>query len=66
MKTCSTVCKSPQSEWHEKLFTDTDKDKYIIDINDDIKNTDFWAIVKFCCIRWNLDIPEERQMTMGG
>lgn len=56
---------APIRKWHEKLFTDIDQDKYIIDINDDIKNTDFWAIVKFCCDRWNIEFPDERQMIMG-
>lgn len=56
---------APVRGWHEKLFTEIDNDKYIIDINDEIRNIDFWAIVKFCCNRWNIEPPEERQMRMG-
>jgi len=56
---------APVRKWHEKLYTEIDRDKYIIDINNDVKSTDFWAIVKFCCNRWNIEFPEEPQMKMG-
>lgn len=56
---------APVRKWHEKLWTDIDQDKYIIDINDDIQNTDLRSIIWFCCTRWNIELPEERQQVIG-
>lgn len=55
----------PVRGWHEKRWTDIDEDKHIIDINGDIRNTDLRSIISFCCNRWNIDQPEERQYNIG-
>lgn len=54
----------PVHGWHEKLWNATDGDKRIIDINDDVKNTDFRAMLRFCCDRWNIEF-EPDQYNMG-
>jgi|SRR5579864_8190239 len=55
----------PVRGWHEKLWNEVDEDKHIIDINGDIKNTDFRAVIRFCCDRWNIELPEENQRRIG-
>jgi len=57
--------REPIRGWHEKLWNEFDGDKYIVDINDQIQNTDFRSIIRFCCERWNIEPPEERQSRMG-
>jgi hypothetical protein len=56
---------APVREWHEKLWTDIDEDKYIVDINDEVRNTDLRSMIRFACERWNIDI-EEKQIQIGG
>jgi hypothetical protein len=58
---------APVYGWHENLWTDADEDKYLIDINEDVKktNTDFRSMISFACERWNINI-EEKQINIGG
>jgi hypothetical protein len=56
---------APVRGWHEKLWTEIDEDKYIIDVNEDIKNEDFRSIIRFCCNRWNIEPLEEPQYRIG-
>lgn len=51
--------------WHEKQWTEIDEDKYIIDINAEMRNEDLRAVMKFCCNRWNNEWPEEKQGRLG-
>lgn len=51
--------------WHEKIWTNTDGDKYIIDINSEVKNVDLTSIIRFCCDRWNIEVKDE-QFRLGG
>lgn len=50
--------------WHEKIFTNTDGDKYVIDMNDEVKNEDLWSLIRFCCKRWNIQL-EDKQYKLG-
>lgn len=50
--------------WHEKLWTNADGDKYIIDINTEVRNTDLHSMIRFACGRWNIEIPEN-QIRLG-
>jgi hypothetical protein len=51
--------------WHEKVWTKSDGDKYIKDINNEIGNTDLTAMIKFCCGRWNIELKDD-QISLGG
>jgi hypothetical protein len=55
----------PVRKWHEKQWTELDEDRYVIDINDQIGNEDFRSVIRFCCNRWNIDLPEEIQQRIG-
>jgi hypothetical protein len=50
--------------WHEKIWRNADQDKYIEDINKGIRKTDLMAMIRFCCKRWNIELPNE-QLEMG-
>jgi hypothetical protein len=46
--------------WHEKQWTDSDRDKFIVDANRIVgNNTDFTSLVALCLRRWNIDAPEQ-------
>jgi len=51
--------------WHEKVWTKSDGDKCIKDINNEIGNTDLTAMIKFCCDRWNIELKDD-QISLGG
>lgn len=41
--------------WHEHLWTNTDEDRYAIEVNDRIKRTDLRSFIAFCLTRWNVE-----------
>lgn len=44
--------------WHEKLWTDSDRDRFIIDANSIVKDkTDFTSLIALCLKRWNIEGP---------
>jgi len=45
--------------WHEKVWTNADQDKHIIDINGQVRNTDMLSLISFCCDRWNIEAPQQ-------
>ncbi len=49
-------------KWHEKIWTNTDGDKYAIDINSEIKNTNMVSMIRFCCKRWNIELQEQFEL----
>jgi hypothetical protein len=51
--------------WHEKVWTNSDGDKHIVDINGDVGNTDLTSMIKFCCDRWNIEFKDD-QFRLGG
>jgi hypothetical protein len=59
------VAVPPVRGWHEKVWTDQDEDRHLIDINGVVKNTDFHSMIRFCCKRWNIDYPAELQIKLG-
>jgi hypothetical protein len=49
--------------WHEKQWTDADRDKFIIDANGFVKkNMDFGSLVRLCLKRWNIEVSDQHQM----
>jgi hypothetical protein len=50
--------------WHEKIWTNADEDKYIVDVNSEIKNTDLTTMIRFCCERWNIE-PLKDSLRLG-
>jgi hypothetical protein len=46
--------------WHEKIWTNTDADKHIVDINGDVKNTDLFSMIRFAFDRWNIEDPKNQ------
>lgn len=46
--------------WHEKLWTNLDADKYIVDINGEVRNTDLMSMIRFACQRWNVELPADQ------
>ncbi len=53
------------SGWHEKVWSNSDADKHIKDINDEVKNTDLPSMIKFCCNRWKIEFSDD-QFRLGG
>jgi hypothetical protein len=51
--------------WHEKVWTNSDGDKHIKDINSEVGNTDLTSMIKFCCDRWNIEFKDD-QFHLGG
>jgi hypothetical protein len=52
------------SGWYEHQWTDTDQDKFVIDVNADISRTDFNSVLRTCLRRWNIDDPDG-QLNLG-
>ena len=50
--------------WYEHQWTDTDEDRFIVDINRNVKRADFWALVRFCLKRWNIE-DSNKQYGLG-
>jgi hypothetical protein len=50
--------------WHEKIWTNTDEDKFIVDVNHEIGNTDLMTMIRFCCERWNIE-PLKDSLRLG-
>jgi hypothetical protein len=55
----------PVRGWHEKLWTEIDEDKYVVSIKEEVRNTDLRSMIRFCCQRWNIDLPEEPKNLLG-
>ena len=51
--------------WHEKRWTNSDGDKFIVDINGEVRNTDLLSMIRLACQRWNIDLPAD-QPRLGG
>lgn len=51
--------------WHEKLWTNADADKYIVDINGEVRNRDLNSMIRFAFERWNVEDPKG-QTRLGG
>jgi hypothetical protein len=47
--------------WYEHRWTDTDRDKHIVGVNEDLKhvNSDLLSMIKFCFRRWKIEAPEQ-------
>jgi hypothetical protein len=50
--------------WYEHQWTDSDEDRFIVDINKNIERTDLFSMVNFCLKRWN--IKEVEQLRLKG
>jgi hypothetical protein len=46
--------------WHEHVWTSTDEDNSVIDVNGVMKKVqeDFRSILQFCMVRWRIEIKE--------
>jgi hypothetical protein len=52
--------------WHEKQWTDSDKDNFVVDANPFVKKQiDFNALIHLCAQRWNIEISEHNQMEIN-
>jgi hypothetical protein len=47
--------------WYEHQWTEADRDRYIVDINEDLQHTtkDLLSMMAFCLKRWNINAPEQ-------
>ena len=50
--------------WYEHQWTDTDQDKFVIDVNAEISHTDFNSVLRTCLRRWNIEDPDG-QLNLG-
>ena len=41
--------------WHEHRWTDTDADRYVINVNRFVKNPDFMGLLRQCLGRWHIE-----------
>lgn len=54
--------------WHEHQWTMGDGDRFVIDINNAMRNVqeDFKAVLRFCMERWRIEVDEDdRQQILG-
>jgi len=49
--------------WYEHQWTNTDEDKYIVDINSEVKRPDLRSLIAMCLDRWNIERPS--QLNLG-
>lgn len=50
--------------WHEHLWTEADRDRFVVDVNDAVGQEDFRAFLKVCLDRWNVEVKESSQLTL--
>ena len=50
--------------WHEHLWTEADRDRFVVDVNDAVGQEDFRAFLKVCLDRWNVEVEESIQLTL--
>lgn len=50
--------------WYEHRWTDTDQDKFVVDVNAEISQTDFDSILRTCLKMWNIEDPDG-QLKLG-
>lgn len=48
--------------WYEHQWTDTDEDRFIVDMNKHIHETDLFSMVNFCLKRWGIEQVEQLRL----
>jgi hypothetical protein len=41
--------------WHEHIWTDEDEDRYIVEADPPVKQSDLRAVLRWCFMKWNID-----------